>query len=87
MWHVHLSEWLLVDHYAPGTRQNLGAKPCVNGQPQDCAGRYWLRLFARDGARYWNTRDVRNGRYVLSVTAWDAAGNSAQTSVRVTVRN
>ena len=75
-------------HYAPGTLQNLGAHPCVLGlQPRSCQGRYWLRLFARSGGAYWNTRLARDGRYRLVVRAWDAAGNAASTAVTIGLRN
>lgn len=74
-------------HYAPDTRQNLGAKPCLDSGAASCAGRYWLRLFARPAGAFWNTRAVRNGRYRLVVRAWDSAGNAAARAVTVAVRN
>ena len=75
-------------HFAPGTRQNLGAKRCVEEAPGSCAGRIVLRLFAGPGGRrFWNTRLIRNGRYRLSVTAWDRRGNRATRSVAVVVAN
>jgi hypothetical protein len=77
----------LAVHYAPGTRQNVGAQPCLAAGAESCAGRYWLRLFARPEGAYWNTRLVRNGRYRLVARAWDSAGNAGARSVTVTVRN
>lgn len=78
----------LAAHFAPGTRQNLGALRCVEQAPTSCAGRIVLRLFAGPGGRrFWNTRAVRNGRYRLTVTAWDQRGNRAERSVNVTVSN
>ena len=75
-------------HFAPGTRQNLGAKRCVEQAPTSCAGRTVLRLFAGPGGRrFWNTRLVRNGSYRLTVTAWDRRGNRATRSVAVVVAN
>jgi hypothetical protein len=78
----------LAEHYAPETRQNLGAGRCVETAPASCAGRYVLRLFARRGGRrFWNTRSLRNGRYRLSVTAWDQTGNRSTSAVRIQIRN
>ena len=58
---------------SPRTRQNLGAKRCVQQTPAPCAGRTVLRLFAGPGGRrFWNTRLLANGGYRLTVTAWDA---------------
>ncbi|MFN0154645.1 MAG: hypothetical protein ACKVUT_09720 [Gaiella sp.] len=74
-------------HYAPELRQNLGAVKCVAVAPVSCAGRYVLRLFARPGARFWDTRTVPDGEYRITVQAWDAKGNARTTSVRVTVAN
>ena len=75
-------------HFAPGTRQNLGAKRCVEQAPASCAGRTVLRLFAGPrGRRFWNTRLVRNGPYRLTVTAWDRRGNRVSRSVGIVVTN
>jgi len=75
-------------HYAPGTRQNLPARQCRMLQQTDCKGIYWLRLFAtpQTGA-YWDTRQLPDGPYRIDVTAWDTAGNSAASSVPVTIAN
>ena len=74
-------------HYAPGTKQPLPAALCLTQRPHDCSGAYWFRLFARPTAAYWDTTRNADGRYRLRVTAWDAAGNAASASARVTVRN
>jgi hypothetical protein len=75
-------------HFAPGTRQNLGAKRCVEQAPAPCAGRTVLRLFAGPGGRrFWNTRALSNGSYRLTVSARDRRGNRATRSVTVTVAN
>jgi hypothetical protein len=75
-------------HFAPGTRQNLGATRCVEQAPAPCAGRTVLRLFAGPGGRrFWNTRLLPNGSYRLSVRAWDRRGNLATRSVSVVVSN
>jgi O-antigen ligase len=74
-------------HYAPGTRQALPVGRCLKAQPVDCGARYWFRLFARPTSAYWDTRRVANGNYRLRVRAWDAAGNSATASARITIRN
>ena len=75
-------------HYAPGTRQNLPARPCRQLQPADCKGAYWFRLFATPATgAYWDTRQLPDGPYRIDVTAWDTAGNSAASSVPVTIAN
>jgi hypothetical protein len=75
-------------HFAPGTRQNLGAKRCVELAPAPCAGRTVVRLFAGPGGRrFWNTTLLANGRYRLTVRAWDRRGNVATRSVAVVVSN
>ena len=75
-------------HFGPGTRQNLGAKRCVQQAPAACAGRTVLRLFAGPGGRrFWNTRLLANGGYRLTVSAWDRRGNRATRSVIVVVSN
>jgi hypothetical protein len=70
-------------HYAPGTEQNLSAKACLAGRGR-CDGVYWFRLFQRP---YWNTRRLANGRYLLVVRAWDAAGNRTRKDVPIVIRN
>ena len=74
-------------HYAPGTREALPVGPCLKAQPVDCRARYWFRLFARPTSAYWDTRRVPNGNYRLRVRAWDAAGNAATRTTRVTIGN
>jgi hypothetical protein len=71
-------------HYAPGTDQNLSAKACLAGRVGRCDGVYWFRLFQRP---YWDTSRLRNGRYVLVVRAWDAAGNRTRKDVQLTIAN
>jgi len=74
-------------HYAPGTRQNLGAKPCLDLQPRACAGEYWLRLFAGPATAYWDTTLYPNGRYLLRVTAWDVVGNWSAATAQIAIDN
>ena len=40
-----------------------------------------------DADEAWDTTAVANGSYVIEVTAWDAAGNSATAAMTVTVDN
>jgi hypothetical protein len=70
-------------HYAPGTSQNLSAQACLNGH-RPCDSVYWFRLFPRP---YWNTSDLPNGRYLLVVRAWDAAGNRARKDIEIRIAN
>jgi hypothetical protein len=71
-------------HYAPGTMQNLPAKVCLARRGGPCDGVYWFRLFQRP---YWNTARLPNGRYLLVVRAWDAAGNRARRDVELRIAN
>ena len=70
-------------HYAPGTKQNHPAQPALNRKIPG-AGEYWFRLFQKP---YWNTTRLKNGRYLLVVRAWDAAGNRARRDVEIAIRN
>jgi hypothetical protein len=74
-------------HYAPGTKQNLGAKPCLDLQPWACAGAYWLRLFAGPADSYWDTTLYPNGRYRIRVSAWDVAGNRSEATAQIAIDN
>ena len=74
-------------HYAPGTKETLPAAVCLRARRSRCGGTYWFRLFARPTAAYWDTRRVANGSYRLRVRAWDAAGNEAARTTRITIRN
>jgi hypothetical protein len=74
-------------HYAPGTKQNLGADPCLRNQPIECKGVYWLRLFATSSSAYWDTTQYANGQYQIDVTAWDVVGNQTAASALVSLNN
>jgi O-antigen ligase len=74
-------------HYAPGTRQALPAAACLKARLAGCGAKFWFRLFARPTSAYWDTRRVPNGSYLVRVRAWDAWGNSATATARVTIRN
>jgi hypothetical protein len=71
-------------HYAPGTTQNLPAKVCLTGRGGLCDGVYWFRLFQRP---YWNTATLPDGRYLLVVRAWDAAGNRTRRDIDIRIAN
>ena len=70
-------------HYAPGTKQNHPASGALSRRVSG-AGVYWFRLFQRP---YWDTTQLPNGRYLLVVRAWDAAGNRSRTDVPIAIRN
>ena len=70
-------------HYAPGTKQNHPAQPAIDRKIQG-AGEYWFRLFQKP---YWNTTRLANGRYLLVVRAWDAAGNRTRSDIEIAIRN
>jgi Peptidase family M23 len=69
----HLPDWMFTRVFAPGTRQNVrGGKPAVY--------RYWL-------AQSFDTRELRNGTYLLAVRVADSQGNAAWKTLRLTIRN
>jgi hypothetical protein len=71
-------------HFAPGTEQNLPAGGCMSRHATiRCDGIYWFRAFPR----YWDTTHLPDGRYEVSVRAWDVARNLATASVAVTIAN
>jgi hypothetical protein len=75
-------------HYAPGTIEDENMPECVGPPPHThCAGTTWLRPFSRFKHEYWNTHTVANGAYLLTVRAYDVAGNRGSRSVTVTVTN
>jgi hypothetical protein len=67
--------------YAPGTIQNFAAESgrYYWGRP----GRYLFRLTPAP----FDTRGLHNGRYRLTVTAADTAGNSGNRTVLITIDN
>jgi hypothetical protein len=74
-------------HYAPGTGQNLRAQDCLAVSGRSCRGALWFRLFGDESTAYWDTSGTPDGRYVLTVRAWDIAGNTATRSVEISVVN
>jgi hypothetical protein len=74
-----------IEHFAPGTKQNLAAEGCVLAQPAtNCRGSFWFHLFP--GAA-WDTRRHANGHYLLRVRAWDTRGNRGSRDVELVIRN
>lgn len=69
--------------FAAGTRQNLGAKRCLDQQPRPCAGAHWLRPLGP----LWDTRALADGEYRLEIDAWDAVGNLARAVFPIRVAN
>lgn len=75
-------------HYAPGTKQNLSMGACVGPPPEpDCRGVYWFRPLSRSDLEVWDTRRVPNGRYRVTVYAWDLRGNVGSRTAIVRVAN
>jgi hypothetical protein len=74
-------------HYAPGTKQNLRAHDCLAWRGRSCRGALWFHLFGDDSSAYWDTTEIPDGRYLLTVKAWDLVGNVATRSVEVAVVN
>ena len=77
-----------VVHYAPRTIEDDNMQECV-GPPalSKCIGTYWFRPFSRFREEYWNTRTVPNGRYTVTVRAYDVAGNVGSRNAEVTIKN
>jgi hypothetical protein len=67
--------------YAPGTLQNFA--PDDGHYRWGLAGRYRFRLVRG----YLDTGRLRNGRYTMTVTASDTAGNSDTKTVAILVQN
>jgi hypothetical protein len=69
--------------FRPLTRRSAPVAVCVERKPQDCAGRFWLRLFEKG----WDTRAVPNGRYALKLTVEDAVGQRTSRTLEFRVAN
>lgn len=75
-------------HFAPGTEPDLSVIRCLQspiGVP--CAAQHWYRPLSRTKLEYWDTRKVRNGRYVVTVVAWDNRDNIGIGRAPVVVAN
>jgi hypothetical protein len=82
-----VSDYLLV--YGPGTIKPLRMSTCIAGASW-CGGHFIYRPFSPVPANeeeYWNTRAVANGRYWITVYAWDITGNLVQRTVMVNVEH
>lgn len=69
--------------FRPLTRRAAPVGVCAEKKPADCRGRYWLRLWQKG----WDTRSVKNGDYVLTLTVEDQSGNRASKSLSFRVAN
>lgn len=69
--------------FRPLTRRSAPIATCIEQRPKDCTGRFWLRLWERG----WNTRQVPNGQYALTVTVEDTVGREASRTLRFRVAN
>jgi len=75
-------------HYAPGTVETKPIPECLASPPRTrCAGRYWFRPFSRFQQEFWDTRNVADGTYDVTVRAWDLKGNEGSATTRVVVAN
>jgi hypothetical protein len=75
-------------HYAPGTVKNSAMWECIAAPPgAHCGGQFWFRPLSQYRLEYWNTLRVRNGRYRVTVRAWDVKRNTAALTAIVTVAN
>lgn len=70
-------------YFRPLTRRSAPVAVCVERRPADCSGRFWLRLWERG----WDTRQVANDWYTLTVRVEDTVGRSASRALRFRVRN
>ena len=75
-------------HFAPGTEPDLSVIRCLRS-PIDvpCVPQHWYRPLSRTKLEYWDTRKVPNGRYVVTVVAWDNRDNIGIRRVPVVVAN
>jgi hypothetical protein len=70
-------------YFRPLTRRSAPVAVCVVRKPPDCSGRFWLRLWERG----WDTRQVQNGWYRLTLAVEDAVGQQASRTLRFRVQN
>ena len=72
----------------PALRARHDAEPLGQGLPRrprrTVRDGVLVRLFQRP---YWNTARLPNGRYLLAVRAWDAAGNRARRDIEIGIAN
>ena len=48
---------------------------------------HWYRPLSRSGLEFWDTRRVPNGRYMVTVVAWNNRDNVGVARVPVVVAN
>ncbi len=69
--------------FRPLTRRSAPVAVCVVKKPNDCAGRFWIRLWEQG----WDTRTAANGKYALTLTVEDSVGKTAQRTLEFRVAN
>ncbi len=69
--------------FRPLTRRAAPVGICAEKKPADCNGAYWLRLWEKG----WNTRSVKNGDYVLTLTVEDQSGNRTSQKLEFRIAN
>jgi hypothetical protein len=75
----------LFAHYAARSRPPLSDALCA--EATDCSGRLFYHLLVSGEHYLWDTRTVGDGAYLLTIRASDIAGNEAERSVVLTIRN
>jgi hypothetical protein len=71
-------------HYAPGTRENLAAKPCES-TPNTCAGIYIYRPLSGRLLEYLDTAALPAGDYAIHTWAWTIEGRAGERTLRIRI--
>ena len=70
-------------YFRPLTRRSAPIAVCIVRKPSDCTGRFWLRLWENG----WDTSQVANGWYRLTLTVEDTVGKKRSRELRFRVAN
>jgi hypothetical protein len=73
-------------HYAPGTRENLAAKPC-EATAGTCAGVYVYRPLSGRQLEYLDTAALPAGAYAVHIWAWTIEGRTTERTLRIRIAN
>lgn len=80
------SPWYV--HFAPGTLPDLSIEACLKARASvPCVPSHWYRPLSRNRLELWDTRQVPNGSYSVTITASDIRGNRAVARVPIAVAN
>ncbi len=74
-------------HYGPGTSQSLLIGECLETACRKSERASFVRPLSRYHRELWDTTRVSDGRYTVTVSAWDIRGNVSSSRLRVIVTN